>query len=121
MERKDFTVYYLYGLYGTLLTEKQQEIIEDYFGLDLSLGEIAEIRKISRQAVNDALCNAKEQLFHYEEKLKTAEKIKKICKILERLEKCEGEDNAENNAVQNKNGKKIGEEIKKILEITEGK
>lgn len=121
MEGKDFNVYYLYGLYGKLLTEKQQGIIEDYFGLDLSLSEIAEIRKISRQAVNDALSTAKEQLYHYEAKLETAKKIKKIGKILQRLEKCEGEGALDQNIQGESLNKKLSAEIKKILDITEGK
>ena len=38
----------LYDMYGGLLTEKQQAVMEQYFYDDLSLGEIAESCGISR-------------------------------------------------------------------------
>lgn len=120
MEGKDFAVYELYGLYGSLLTEKQRDIVEDYFGLDLSLGEIAEIRGISRQAVNDALSGAKEQLHHYESKLRLLDKNKRIRKILERLDNG-GDTNADRDDESFRLRAQLGKEIKNILEITEGR
>lgn len=69
MNAKDFNVYRLYGIYGELLTENQRAVIEDYFGLDLSLGEIAEMKGISRQAVKDALAKGEKLLVEYEQKL----------------------------------------------------
>ena len=39
----------LYDFYGELLTEHQKEIYEDFILNDLSLGEIAQDRGISRQ------------------------------------------------------------------------
>ena len=42
----------LWDLYSPLLTEKQREITELYFNYDLSLGEIAEQRGVSRQSVS---------------------------------------------------------------------
>ena len=46
MEGKERTLYRAYLLYGALLTDRQREMFEDYFGLDLSLGEIAELRGV---------------------------------------------------------------------------
>lgn len=43
----------LYDFYGELLTNHQKEIYEDFILNDLSLGEIAEERGISRQGVHD--------------------------------------------------------------------
>ena len=43
----------LYDFYGELLTEHQKEIYEDFILNDLSLGEIAQDRGISRQGVHD--------------------------------------------------------------------
>lgn len=60
----------LSDFYGNLLTERQQEVIRFYYEQDLSLGEIAEHLKISRQAVHDILKRAERALEHYEEKLR---------------------------------------------------
>ncbi len=59
----------LFEVYGKLLTDKKREIFELYYMCDLSLSEVAEIKKISRQSVLDALKSAKSELFEYEEKL----------------------------------------------------
>ena len=45
----------LYDVYGSLLTVRQQKIMEQYFYDDLSLGEIADAGGTSRQAVYDLL------------------------------------------------------------------
>ena len=52
----------LYAIYGGLLTEKQQKIMEEYFYDDLSLGEIAENTRTSRQAVYDLLRRVEQTL-----------------------------------------------------------
>ncbi len=59
----------LYDLYGTLLTENQQRLLEMFYHEDLSLGEISEINKTSRQAVFDTIKRSEKALEHYEEKL----------------------------------------------------
>lgn len=59
----------LYDMYGGLLTEKQQAVMEQYFYDDLSLGEIAESCGISRQAVYDLLRRVEQTLEKYESKL----------------------------------------------------
>ena len=96
--------------YGKLLTEKQYNLLNNYYNNDLSLSEIAEIEGITRQAVRDNLKKGESKLFEYEEKLgimkttlkneKTIENIlmqinsiqtnysdKKIAKILENVKK----------------------------------
>ena len=54
-------IYYneLFAEYSSLLSPAQKEIFDMYFGMDLSLGEIAEIKEISRQSVSDALSKAR--------------------------------------------------------------
>lgn len=64
----------LYDLYGSLLTKKQQEIIELYYCDDLSLSEISEQFNISRNAVYDCLKKGIKQLENYEKELKLLEK-----------------------------------------------
>ena len=65
---KDFTYLELSDIYGSALTEKQREIISDYYARDFSLTEIAENRGVSRQAVHYALKQAQDSLNGYETK-----------------------------------------------------
>ena len=60
----------LWDLYSPLLTATQKEITDLYFNYDLSLGEIAEQKGVSRQSVSDCLQKCRKQLEKYEEKLK---------------------------------------------------
>ena len=49
-------------IYGKLLTDKQYEIINDYYNNDLSLTEIAENNHITRQAVRDIIKKGESKL-----------------------------------------------------------
>ena len=77
--------------YGKLLTEKQYQILNDYYNNDLSLSEIAENEGITRQAVRDIIKKGEKKLFEYEEKLlfmkRTVEINRKIEKALKELTK----------------------------------
>ena len=59
----------LWDLYSPLLTATQQEITDLYFNYDLSLGEIAEQKGVSRQSVSDCLQKCRKQLEKYDQKL----------------------------------------------------
>ena len=59
----------LWDLYSPLLTATQREITDLYFNYDLSLGEIAEQKGVSRQSVSDCLQKCRRQLESYEQKL----------------------------------------------------
>ena len=59
----------LWDMYSPLLTATQKEITDLYFNYDLSLGEIAEQKGVSRQSVSDCLQKCRKQLEKYEEKL----------------------------------------------------
>ena len=78
-------------IYGKLLTEKQYELIDDYYNNDLSLSEIAENNNITRQAVRDIIKKGESKLFEYEEKLLIMKKMrdqeKQIQGIIEELNK----------------------------------
>ena len=67
----------LWDLYSPLLTATQREITDLYFNYDLSLGEIAEQKGVSRQSVSDCLNKSRKQLEKYEEKLKVNELLTK--------------------------------------------
>ena len=60
----------LWDLYSPLLTATQKEITDLYFNYDLSLGEIAEQKGVSRQSISDCLQKCRKQLEKYEEKLR---------------------------------------------------
>lgn len=81
---EDF-IYYndLYDCYNELLTKKQKEYFEDYYFSNLSLGEIAENYKVSRNAVHKQLQITINKLKEYEEKLSINNTKKEIESILE--------------------------------------
>ena len=64
-----FEIILLYDYYGKMLTEKQQEYIDMRYNQDLSLGEIAEIQSVSRQAVFDNLSRTEALLRRMEENI----------------------------------------------------
>lgn len=53
----------LYEIYGNLLTKRQQNVLNDFANCDLSLTEIAENNKITRQAVNDIVKKGEKKAF----------------------------------------------------------
>lgn len=65
----------LLAWYGKLLTDKQQQIMENYYQDDLSLSEIATNNKVSRAAIHDAIKRSEEILLNYEAKLRVFEKF----------------------------------------------
>ena len=71
----------LLSLYQNLLSETQKSILEDYFFYNLSITEIAENRKISRSAVEDAIKKGKKKLDEYEEKLCSLKVVEKLHDI----------------------------------------
>ena len=84
MEKK-IKISMLCEIYGKLLTEKQLEILNDYYNNDLSLTEIAENNNITRQAVLDNIKKGENKLFEFEEKLSFMEKTIKQEKLLQEV------------------------------------
>lgn len=76
---------YLFDFYQELLTEKQRELITEYYFNDLSLGELAAMYNISRQSVFDTIKKAQQKLIDYENKLQLWEKYKKQEEVLVKL------------------------------------
>lgn len=72
---KDFFVSTLNDVYGSLLTDKQQQMVNEYYNLDYSLAEIAENFGITRQAVHFSVKQATDALYMYESKLNLAKKM----------------------------------------------
>ena len=88
---KNIKISILCQIYGKLLTEKQYQVLDDYYNNDLSLSEIAENLNITRQAVRDNIKKGENKLFEYEEKLnvmkKTMEQEEKIAIVLSEIAK----------------------------------
>ena len=77
----------LVEFYGSLLTDKQLEYMELYYGDDYSLGEIAEEFDVSRQAVYDNIRRSAKLLENYEEKLHLVADFYKRQEHYDELEK----------------------------------
>ncbi|MGN0788055.1 MAG: sigma factor-like helix-turn-helix DNA-binding protein [Candidatus Onthoplasma sp.] len=80
-ERVEFAILNKY--YGKLLTDRQQSIISMYVDNNLSLAEVSEELKISRQAVKDSLDKSLEMLKNLEEKLKFKSRDENLKKLIE--------------------------------------
>ena len=66
---KNYRINSLFEFYQPLLTKKQNDYLELYYGDDYSLGEIAENFHVSRQAVYDNIKRTENILEDYEAKL----------------------------------------------------
>lgn len=75
----------LMDLYGPLLTDKQRDVLDQYYNLDLSLSEIAENQNTSRQGVHDIVKRTYNNLIDYEDKLNLLEKLIKKEKVKKQL------------------------------------
>ncbi|SFG10886.1 hypothetical protein SAMN04487761_10465 [Lachnospiraceae bacterium C7] len=69
---------FLYDFYGELLNEHQRQVYEDFVFNDLSLGEIAEERDITRQGVSDMIKRCTKKLEGFESKLHLIRKFMSI-------------------------------------------
>ena len=76
----------LYDYYSELLTAKQRDYFESYYFDNLSLQEIAEVKKVSRNAVSKTLISIVDKLKFYEEKLNLYENRKKINKLIANID-----------------------------------
>ena len=74
---KNLEISLLFDFYSKLLTPTQQEAVSLYYNDDLSLQETADILKMSRQGVRDALNRAKKSLYTFEENLGLCERFSK--------------------------------------------
>lgn len=82
---------YLYDFYGNLLKENHRMIFEDYVLNNLSLGEIAAERGITRQGVYDIVKRCKKRLKEYEDKLCLVDKFQRPKDKLQQIEEIAGE------------------------------
>ncbi|MBO5095979.1 MAG: DNA-binding protein [Bacilli bacterium] len=73
----------LFDCYGELLTEKEQEVFQDYYFENLSMQEIADNNRVTKSAVHKTLQSAIEKLDLYEKKLGINRKNDILNSILE--------------------------------------
>ena len=65
---KNVQIGMLLDIYGAILTEKQQDILDLYYNQNLSLAEIAEETHVTRQAVRDSIVKGEKKLFRIRRK-----------------------------------------------------
>ena len=82
----DLKYTYLFDYYGELFTEKQKEYFKDYYFNNLTLQEIADNNKVSRNAVHKNIKEILNKLDYYEEKLKLYNNKIKIEKLIKNLD-----------------------------------
>ena len=75
MAEKDLSLTILFDIYGGLLTENERNAFEYYYCDDLSLSEIPELMKMTRQGVRDNIVRAEKLLRDSESKLGLKEKL----------------------------------------------
>ena len=80
-----FEMALLFDTYGGMLTEKQRDCFDMRYNQDLSLGEIAEMMGVSRQAVNDNLKKTEALLRRMEENIGSVKRDMLIRSALEEI------------------------------------
>ena len=80
-----FEMALLFDTYGGMLTDKQGECFDMRYNQDLSLGEIAEMMGVSRQAVNDNLKKTEALLRRMEENIGSVKRDIEIRKAAEEI------------------------------------
>ena len=77
IEEKQY-IFSLVDTYEDLLTERQKEMLHDYYYNDFSLNEIAESLAITKQAVKDSIDKAIKNLNRYEDALHLVDKQQRL-------------------------------------------
>lgn len=84
---KNLEISVLLDYYGGMLTDKQRDVIDLYYNQDLSLAEIAEHEKISRQGVRDNIKRGEAYLTELEENLHMAKQTASLLHLLEEIQR----------------------------------
>ncbi len=73
----------LFLIYKDLIKENNREIFDLYYGENLTMQEIAELKGISKSRVGSIIKNVENKLANYENKLKIVSNNLKLEKVLE--------------------------------------
>lgn len=83
---KDYKFALLLDYYGDMLTEKQRNVLDLYYNEDMSLAEIAEHERITRQGVHDSIHRGEQLLDELESKLCFSQKMRAYENALEEID-----------------------------------
>ena len=97
MVTKNLEISYLLDFYGDVLTEKQRDVMEQYYNDDLSLSEIADNFGITRQGVRDAIKRGEGTILELEDKVGFARRYRAVQEGIESLEQLARDINFYNN------------------------
>ena len=84
---KNLEISVLLDYTGFFMTDKQRDVIDLYYNQDLSLAEIAEHEKISRQGVRDNIKRGEAYLTELEENLHLAKQTVSLLALLEDIQR----------------------------------
>ena len=82
---KNLNMSYLLDFYGNVLTEKQRDMMQQYYNMDLSLSEIADNFGITRQGVRDSIKRGESVLTELEDQVGFAEKYRSLMAGIESI------------------------------------
>lgn len=82
---KNLEISFLLDFYGDVLTEKQRDVMEQYYNDDLSLAEVADNFGITRQGVRDAIKRGEAILLDLEEKVGFAGRYRAVQEGVARI------------------------------------
>ncbi len=83
---KNLEISVLFDYYGGMLTDKQRDVIDLYYNQDLSLAEIAEHEKISRQGVRDNIKRGELYLLELENSLHMVKMSQALFGLLDEID-----------------------------------
>ena len=86
MVTKNLEISYLLDFYGDVLTDKQRDVMEQYYNDDFSLSEIADNFGITRQGVRDAIKRGEGTILELEEKVGFARRYRAVQEGIDALE-----------------------------------
>ena len=113
---KNLEISYLLDFYGDVLTQKQRDVMEQYYNDDFSLAEIAANFGITRQGVRDSIKRGESILLELEQKVGFAARYKAVQESLARIEEL-----TRNIRFRNANNYAVSDQIERdaaaILEI----
>lgn len=105
---KNLEMSYLLDFYGNVLTEKQRDMMQQYYNMDLSLSEIADNFGITRQGVRDSIKRGENVLTELETQVGFAEKYHSIMDGMNQIKSY-----AQNIAFYNESSYTTNDDIKK--------
>ena len=116
---KNLELSYLLDFYGDVLTEKQRDVMEQYYDADLSLAEIAENFGITRQGVRDSIKRGEAILLDLEDKVGFAARYREVQRRLGEMEKLAKDIEFRNGTSYNRSDE-IAHDTTRLLQLIEG-